>query len=159
MNILLVVHSDLTSSSTRDPSFGEHAIPDYSPQIVSQTTQQRHRNGEYMNENDNFATQSLFGGVCTWVTRWCALAWREACTIPTPTLVWRCSSCDRLVYLALHRVVGLFTRVSFHDSCSNEALTLSLPSSISTFSQPFKKKCTSEVVRIGSIIIFHLSKQ
>ena len=31
-------------------------------------------------------------------------------------------------------------------------------SSISTFSQPFKEKRISEVVRIGSIIIFHLSK-
>ena len=29
----------------------------------------------------------------------------------------------------------------------------------STFSQPFKEKCTHEVVRIGiSMIIFHLSK-
>ena len=28
----------------------------------------------------------------------------------------------------------------------------------STFSQPFKKKCISDVLRIGSIIIFHLSK-
>ena len=33
-------------------------------------------------------------------------------------------------------------------------LTLSLPSSKSTFSQPSKEKCISEVVRIGSIIIF-----
>ena len=37
-------------------------------------------------------------------------------------------------------------------------LTLQLPSSRSTFSQPFREKCISEVVRIGSIIIFHLSK-
>ena len=34
-------------------------------------------------------------------------------------------------------------------------LTLSLLSSNSTFSQPFKEKCISEVVRIGSVIIFH----
>ena len=37
-------------------------------------------------------------------------------------------------------------------------LTLSLPSSRSTFSQPFQEKCISEVVRIGVIIICHLSK-
>ena len=37
-------------------------------------------------------------------------------------------------------------------------LTLPLPSSKSTFSQPFKEKCTSDVVRIGSIITFHQSK-
>ena len=37
-------------------------------------------------------------------------------------------------------------------------LTLSLPSSKSTFSQPFKDKCISDVVRIGNVI-FHLSKQ
>ena len=37
-------------------------------------------------------------------------------------------------------------------------LTLPLPSSKSTFSQPFKDKCISKVVGIGSIIIFHLSK-
>ena len=41
---------------------------------------------------------------------------------------------------------------------SRKNLSLSLPSSKSTFSQPFKEKCISEVVRIGSIIIFHLSK-
>ena len=33
-----------------------------------------------------------------------------------------------------------------------------LPSSNSTFSQPFIEKCIIEVVRIDSIIIFHLSK-
>ena len=38
-------------------------------------------------------------------------------------------------------------------------LTLSLPSSkTTTFSQPFKEKRISEVVRIGSIVIFYLSK-
>ena len=36
--------------------------------------------------------------------------------------------------------------------------TLPLPSSKSTFSQPFKDNCISELVRIGSIIIFCLSK-
>ena len=35
---------------------------------------------------------------------------------------------------------------------------LSLQSSKSTFSQRLKEKCISEVVRIGSIIILHLSK-
>ena len=38
------------------------------------------------------------------------------------------------------------------------SLSLSLPSSKSTFSQPLKNKLTSEVVRIGSIIIFHPRK-
>ena len=37
-------------------------------------------------------------------------------------------------------------------------VTLSLPSSKTTFSPPFKEKCIGEVVRIGSIIISHLSK-
>ena len=37
-------------------------------------------------------------------------------------------------------------------------LTLSLLSSKSTFSQTFKEKCISEVARVDSIIIFHLSK-
>ena len=37
-------------------------------------------------------------------------------------------------------------------------LTLSLPSSKSTFPQPRREKCIIEVVRIGSIIIFYLSK-
>ena len=41
----------------------------------------------------------------------------------------------------------------------NTRLTISLPSSkSSTFSQPFKEKCIREVVRIGSTIIFDLSK-
>ena len=34
----------------------------------------------------------------------------------------------------------------------------SLQSSKTTFSQPFKDKCISDILRIGSIIIFHLSK-
>ena len=37
-------------------------------------------------------------------------------------------------------------------------LTLSLPSSKSTFSQPLQEECVSEMLRIGSIIILHLSK-
>ena len=48
-----------------------------------------------------------------------------------------------------------YSAVSF---LHNSYLTLPLPSSKSTFSQRFKKKCISEVVRIGSMIIFHLSK-
>ena len=39
-----------------------------------------------------------------------------------------------------------------------QPLTLSLPSSNSTFSQPSKEKCMSDVVRIGSIIICQHSK-
>ena len=35
-------------------------------------------------------------------------------------------------------------------------LTVSFPSSKRTFSQPFKEKCISDAVRIGSVIIFHL---
>ena len=38
------------------------------------------------------------------------------------------------------------------------SLTLFLPSSKTTFSQPFKEQCIREVVRVGSIIIFYLSK-
>ena len=37
-------------------------------------------------------------------------------------------------------------------------LTVLLASSKVTFSPPFEEKCISEVVRIGSMIIFHLSK-
>ena len=37
-------------------------------------------------------------------------------------------------------------------------LTLSLPSSKSALSQPFEDECKSDVVRIGTMIIFHLSK-
>ena len=48
------------------------------------------------------------------------------------------------------------SRGSFTDGVAS--LTLSLPSSKSTFPQPFKKKFISEVVRIGWIIIFHLNK-
>ena len=33
-----------------------------------------------------------------------------------------------------------------------------LTSTKSTFSQPFKEKCINEVMRMGSIIMFHLSK-
>ena len=42
--------------------------------------------------------------------------------------------------------------------CKRRRLSLSLPSSKSTFSQLFKEKCMSEVVIIGSIIIFDLRK-
>ena len=40
----------------------------------------------------------------------------------------------------------------------SRAISLSFPSSKTTFSQHFKEKCISDVVRIGSTIIFHLSK-
>ena len=39
-----------------------------------------------------------------------------------------------------------------------DELTLSFLSSKCTFSQHFKEKCISEVVRIGGILIFHLTK-
>ena len=38
------------------------------------------------------------------------------------------------------------------------SLALSFSRSKSIFSQPFQEKCIREVVRVGSIIIFHLSK-
>ena len=41
------------------------------------------------------------------------------------------------------------------NSSFNSSLTLWLPSSKSTFSQPFKEKCVSVVVRTGSIIIWN----
>ena len=53
--------------------------------------------------------------------------------------------------LTVHRVIVLLM-------AGLSCLTLSLPSSKSTFSQPSKEKCISEVARICSIIIFHLSK-
>ena len=49
--------------------------------------------------------------------------------------------------------VGIWTKHAL-----NYSLTLSLPSSNSTFSQPHKEKCICEEVRIGSTIIFHPSK-
>ena len=77
--------------------------------------------------------------------------------------VW--SHCMRQFTHALPDTVGEYYCVTFasrhqpnirwREEC---CFTLSLPSSKSTFSQPFKEKCTSEVIRIGSIIIFHLSK-
>ena len=42
--------------------------------------------------------------------------------------------------------------------CRDAWPTQQLPSSKSTFSQPSKEKCISEVMRIGSMILFHLSK-
>ena len=39
-----------------------------------------------------------------------------------------------------------------------EVITVSLPSSKRTFSKHFKEQCMSELVRIGSIKIFCLSK-
>ena len=47
------------------------------------------------------------------------------------------------------------------QTMEHEHLTLSLPSSKSTFSQPLKEKMysISDVVRVGSRIIFHLSKR
>ena len=52
------------------------------------------------------------------------------------------------------RIVALPLHLPYRY-CSR--LTLSLASSKSTFSQLPKEKCISEVVRIGSIILFHLS--
>ena len=56
------------------------------------------------------------------------------------------------------RVRELGLRINNRETSGKTVLTLSLPSSNSTFSYPFKKKCISDEVRIGSIIIFHLSK-
>ena len=44
------------------------------------------------------------------------------------------------------------------DQIEVSDLTVSLPSLNRTFSQPFKKKCINEFVRIVNVIIFHLSK-
>ena len=62
--------------------------------------------------------------------------------------------------------------ITFNQNCSHKKgsnltdtqclsgtiLTLSLPGSRSTFSRPLKDRCISEVVRIESLIVFHLSK-
>ena len=42
------------------------------------------------------------------------------------------------------------------DDDGDKPITLSPPSSKSKSSQPFIEKCTSEILRIGSIIMFHL---
>ena len=44
------------------------------------------------------------------------------------------------------------------DDSNLQESTLSLPRSRSKFSQPFREKCISEVVRIDSIILFHRYK-
>ena len=69
--------------------------------------------------------------------------------------------------LAIHKLGNKIPKIlrTLPESCrsvftwSGFFLTLSLPSSKSTFSQPFKEKFISKIVRIGSMIIFHLSKQ
>ena len=60
----------------------------------------------------------------------------------------------------LHRLNPFYcTATSILSHCSYWCLlTLSLLSSTSVFSQPFKKRCMSDVARICSIITFHLSK-
>ena len=59
--------------------------------------------------------------------------------------------------LAFHtRKTIIYYQFSLHHLYLSQSLTLSLPSSKSTFSQPSKEKCISAVVRTGSIIIFHL---
>ena len=56
-------------------------------------------------------------------------------------------------------VIGEWPRDQWSFACVVvPSLTLSLLSSKRTFSQPFREKCVSNVVSIGSIIIFHLSK-
>ena len=76
--------------------------------------------------------------------------------------IWVCSNLPALVALGL--IYCLFTHnltfpIDRKEVCLESGyLTLPLPSSKSTFSQPFQEKCISEVVRICSIIIFHLSK-
>ena len=46
----------------------------------------------------------------------------------------------------------------FASYTSDQGFTLLLPSSKRTFSQSLKRNCISEVARIGSIIVFHMSK-
>ena len=62
-----------------------------------------------------------------------------------------CIICNATLDVALLRLL-LYLWLSFSP------LNLSLPRCKVTFSQPFKENCMPEVVRIGSIIIFHLSK-
>ena len=60
----------------------------------------------------------------------------------------------------LHRMTNsravLKTALEIVILCSNHWLKIKTQNG--SFSQPFKEKCISEVVRIGNIIIFHLSK-
>ena len=80
------------------------------------------------------------------------LAW------PKPTRNWGVFSLPKIRFQHRGRC--------FHKVCQNwmvkidydRNVTFALPSSKSTFSQPFREKCISEVVRIGSIIMFPLSK-
>ena len=58
-----------------------------------------------------------------------------------------------IVFMRSCRSQSVFAKIYIHIMS-----TLPLSSSKSTFSQPFEEKCISEVVRIDSIIIFHLSK-
>ena len=51
-----------------------------------------------------------------------------------------------------------FEKTRRHTVFADASLPLSLLSSKGTFSQPFKEKCISDVTRICTIIIFHLSK-
>ena len=69
-----------------------------------------------------------------------------SCVFPPDTLKWD--------LLETQNPSTLYHQVGWKCSA---VLTLSLPSSKRTFSQPFKEKCMREVVRIGSTIIFHLS--
>ena len=62
------------------------------------------------------------------------------------------------VIMATLDPVGLDRFAALASCKGGNRSSLSLPSSKSTFSQPFNRKCISEVERIGSIIIFHLNK-
>ena len=80
---------------------------------------------------------------------------RPCCSACCPLPVGRWNGIDSKSWMSfLSQLLG-------HSSerlATTRVVTLSLPSSKRTFSQPFKEKCISEVMRIGSIIIFHLSK-
>ena len=62
----------------------------------------------------------------------------------------------RLIAGRIQPAITSFSAGEFRGN--NTGLNLSLPNSKSTFSQPFKQKCMSGVVRIGSTITFHLGK-
>ena len=65
-----------------------------------------------------------------------------------------CTNKDRFITVSQ---TGSMESFQFHNF-QFSILNLSRPSSKSTFSQPFKEKCISEVVKLGSIIIVRLSK-
>ena len=65
-----------------------------------------------------------------------------------------CGAITSILSQRLLHKMGEFRAVLIARISHTCSLTLSLPSSKSTFSQPFKEKCISEVERIVTIFIF-----